>query len=85
MKAEFDDVLDAAFWRAEEATLGNMVNRVGKAAGVAALDLFRGPEGRAYAYASHELLEHWEAFPRPSLARFEAQWLDARLWGEGRS
>ncbi|QTF71753.1 hypothetical protein [Arthrobacter woluwensis] len=85
MKAEFDAALEDAYWRAEEATNGYMVNRLGKAAGIAALDLFRGPESRAYTYASHELLEHWEAFPRPSLARFEAQWLDLRLWGEGRS
>lgn len=39
------------------------------------LSLFTGSAARAYRFASEELLEHWEKYPRLSLAAFEARWL----------
>lgn len=81
MKAEYDAHAEAAYWAAEEATNGFMVNRSGKADGVSALSLFSGSAVRAYRYASEELLQHWVHYPRPVLPAFEAQWLAARVGG----
>ena len=83
MKAAFHDHREAAFFRAEEATHGFMVNREGRAAGATGEDLFSGPEARARRFASDELLEHWEAFPRPSMVAFEREWLELRQWSSG--
>ncbi|MFK0071780.1 hypothetical protein [Arthrobacter woluwensis] len=34
---------------------------------------FSGPEARARKLASDELLDHWEAFPPPSMVAFELE------------
>lgn len=79
MKAEFDAALAAAYGLAETETNGNLVNRKGKAKGLVGWDLFTGPEIRARAYASEELLEHWEKHARPNLNLFEQQWTESRI------
>jgi hypothetical protein len=75
----YDAVLLSAYARAEEATNGALLNARGRAAaGVTAISLFMGPAVRAYAYASPELVEHWEKYPRMTFADFERQWLRNR-------
>lgn len=63
---------------AERATNGYMLNARGRAAGIDPLSLFMGNEARAAAYASEELLAHWETRPRPTFAKFERQWLEVQ-------
>lgn len=77
-RAEYDLLLFAAFDRAEEATLGAMLNDRGRARGVDPFSLFMGPEVRALAYASEELIEHWSEYPRVTFAAFERQWSQDR-------
>ncbi|MBQ9916906.1 MAG: hypothetical protein IJO71_06865 [Microbacterium sp.] len=77
-RAAFDEVLHSAYTRAEIATNGALLNDRGRRAEVDAVSLFMGPQVRAHAYASPELLEHWEEHPRVTYAEFERQWVAAR-------
>lgn len=77
-RAEYDLLLYAAFERAEKATRGAMLNARGRAKGVDPFSLLMGPQARARAYASEELLEHWAKHPRVTFAEFEAMWADER-------
>ncbi|MFG6277951.1 hypothetical protein [Microbacterium sp. 5K110] len=77
-RAAFDEVLEAAYSRAEEATNGALLNARGREARVKPRSIFYGPQVRALAYASPELLEHWEEHPRVTYAEFERQWVAAR-------
>ncbi len=79
----FDEVLEAAYARAVEATNGALLNERGRRAGVDGWSLFMGPQVRAFAYASPELVEHWESFPRVTFEEFERQWLQGRDEWEG--
>ncbi|MDF2920516.1 MAG: hypothetical protein K0S70_4734 [Microbacterium sp.] len=74
-RAEYNEVLYAAYKRAEEATSGALLNAKGRAAGIDSLSLFMGNAARAYCYASEELVEHWRQFPRVTFADFERRWL----------
>lgn len=74
----YDDVLVAAYQRAEEATNGRLLNARGVEAQVDALTLFMGPAVRAYAYASEELRDWWQQHPRLTYEDFERQWTAAR-------
>lgn len=78
MRADFDRALFEAFEDAENDTNGYLLNKAGRAEGIEPFSLFKGPEARAYRYASHELIEHWAKRPRLTLPAFEAQWLNAR-------
>lgn len=73
-RAEYDSVLYAQFEAAEEATRGAMLNARGRQKGIDPFSLFMGNETRALAYASEELVEHWESHPRVTYAAFEKQW-----------
>lgn len=73
-RAEYDETLYAQFEAAEEATWGALLNARGRARGIDPFSLFMGPEVRALAYASEELVEHWAAHPRITFAQFEKQW-----------
>lgn len=73
-RAVYDDTLYAQYEAAEEATRGAMLNARGRARGIDAFSLFMGPEVRALAYASEELIEHWATHPRVTFAMFEKQW-----------
>ena len=54
-------------WRAAEAaTNGYMLNRVGRSLGIDERSLFTGPEARVVKYASAELIEWFQAHPRPT-------------------
>jgi hypothetical protein len=48
-----------------------MLNRRGREARIDERTLFTGPEKRARAYASEELLNYWETHPRPTEAYFQ--------------
>ncbi|KTS09058.1 hypothetical protein [Microbacterium testaceum] len=74
-RASFNDLLYAAYERAEAETNGALLNADGRAQGVDALSLFMGSEIRAHRYASPELLDHWERYPRVTFESFERQWL----------
>lgn len=70
--------IDRAWADAENGIQGGvLLNRRGREAGVDERSLFTGPEKRARAYASPELLEWWEHNPRPTQAYFEGQ--DTRI------
>ena len=73
-RAEYDDILHAQYMAAEEATRGAMLNARGREKGIDPFSLFMGNETRALAYASEELVEHWQQHPRITYARFEQQW-----------
>ena len=74
-RAEYDEHLWAAYTRAEIATRGALLNARGRAKGIDPVSLFMGPWVRARAYASEELLEHWEQHPRVPFGVFERQWM----------
>jgi hypothetical protein len=74
----YDSVLTLAYDRAEEATNGALLNARGRAKGINPATLFLGPAVRAYAYASPELVDHWEKHPRVTFAEFERRWMSER-------
>lgn len=69
--------LEAQLAAAEMATRGVLLNKRGRAAGIAPESLFLGPASRARAYASDELTEFWATTPRLTYAAFERQWWDS--------
>lgn len=71
LREEFELVREAAFERPHEDTNGVLLNARGKRAGIDAYSLFMGNEARALAYASPELVEHWQSWPRPVFDQFE--------------
>lgn len=77
-REDYDMHLYAQYVRAEASTNGAMLNARGQRAGIDALSLFMGNERRALAYASPELIEHWQTTPRVNFAEYERQWLAAR-------
>lgn len=81
MRSEFDLVLEAAYAKAEESTNGCLLNRRGRAEGIDPYSILTGPYVRVLAFASPELIEHFEAVGRPSLARFEREWLHSHTEG----
>ncbi|AUG29579.1 MULTISPECIES: hypothetical protein [Microbacterium] len=77
-RAEYDQVLYARYERAAEACNEALLNERGRRKRIDPISLFMGPSIRAYAYASPELIEHWEAYPRLTYAEFELQWMSSR-------
>lgn len=73
-RAAYDDTLYQQYMAAEEATKGAMLNARGREKGIDPFTLFMGNQTRALAYASEELVEHWETHPRITYAKFEQQW-----------
>jgi hypothetical protein len=80
LRQDYEDYRLAAYARAEHELNGRLLNERGARAAVDALSLFMGPEVRARAYASEELIEHWRRFPRVTFASFERQMLEAEAW-----
>lgn len=78
-RAEYDETLYAQYVAAEQATNGAMLNARGREKGIDPFSLFMGPEVRALAYASEELVEHWQTNPRVTFEKFEKQWQRNRL------
>ncbi len=75
-RAEYQDLIEAAYVAAETETSGKLLNDRGRAAGIDPFSLFKGPAIRAYAYASPELVEHWSRWPRVTFADYERQWFE---------
>lgn len=73
-RADYELALYAAYVRAEAATNGALLNDRGRARDIDPLSLFMGPEIRAHAYASEELMDHWAIWPRVTFASFERTW-----------
>jgi hypothetical protein len=63
---EYQDEVYRQWLAAEAETKGYMLNARGRAAGINERSLFTGPESRVNAYASRELLDWFEAHPRPT-------------------
>lgn len=78
MRSAYQDYLEAHMQAAETATNGYMLNARGRAAGIRSDYLFTSGPSVAKAYASEELTAFWARTPRPTLARFEAGWVDQR-------
>ena len=76
VRAEYENYREAAYERAETDCNGALLNERGKKAGVDPYSLFMGNAARAYAYASEELVEHWERYPRLTFTDFERQQLE---------
>lgn len=74
-RADYELSLYSQYLRAEAETNCALLNERGRRRGIDPLSLFMGPELRAVAYASEELLEHWAREPRVTFARFEGQWM----------
>ncbi len=72
LNTEWRDVIEAQFVAAEEATRGNLLNARGRERQVDAFSLFYGPDVRARAYASEELIAFWSTTPRVTFADYEA-------------
>lgn len=77
-REEFELMLLSSYDRAAAATNDRLVNERGRAKGVESISLFMGSWVRAKAYASEELLEHWERYPRVTFEEFERQWMNGR-------
>lgn len=73
MRADFEVVREAAYRTALDDCNGVLLNARGKKADIDPYSLFMGPEARAHAYASRELIDHWATHTRPTLAAYERQ------------
>lgn len=73
MRADYELMRDAAFELACNETRGVMLNARGLKAGIDPWSLFIGPAVRAHAYASEELIEHWQRHPRITIEQYERQ------------
>lgn len=73
VRAEFEIFRENAYRRANDDLGGVLLNARGKKAGLDPYSLFIGPAARAYAYASEELVEHWQRYPRMTFEQFERQ------------
>lgn len=73
IRDEYEHILDAAYQRAELDCNARLLNRRGEQKGIRPLDLFMSNTTFARAYASEELLEHWQHHPRPTFAAYERQ------------
>jgi hypothetical protein len=67
-ESEYRDEVYRQWLAAENATNGYMLNREGKRRDIDERTLFTGPESRVAKYASPELVEFFEANPRPTRA-----------------
>jgi hypothetical protein len=76
LRADYEDLRNAAYLQAEEATRGALLNARGRRAGIDPYSLFMGNEARAHAYASPELIEWWRDHPRVTFAAYERQMIE---------
>lgn len=81
MRDEFELVRHAQYERAVAELRGELLNRRGQENHIDPFSLFLGPESRAIAYASEELLEWWSDRPqnrRWTVTEYEQNWLAQR-------
>ena len=77
-RADYELAMDAAYERAASECNDRLLNNRGQAAGITSRSLFMGSHNRAYAYASEELRDHWQRYPRITFEAFERQWMRGR-------
>jgi len=77
-REDYELALYANYVRAEAATNGALLNERGRKRDIDPFTLFMGNHVRAHAYASAELIEHWETHPRVTFAAFERRWVAER-------
>lgn len=85
MRDDFELFRNAQYERAVSELRGELLNRRGQQNHVEAYSLFLGPEARAMAYASEELIEWWNEATmnrRMTVEEFEIEWLRARTYDE---
>jgi hypothetical protein len=75
-RAAFEDARLAAYVLAEDECNTHLLNARGERAGIDPYSLFMGTTARAYAYASEELIDHWQRRPRPIQRDFLAQYVN---------
>lgn len=80
VRAEFELYREAQYTRAETELNSVLLNRRGKRARIDAYSLFIGPEVRALAYASEELVEWWTRHPRLTFEQYERSRVES-FWG----
>lgn len=73
IREEFEVMREAAYELAHEECHGVLLNARGRQAGISPYSLFIGSAIRAYAYASPELVEHWQTHPRVTFEQYERQ------------
>jgi hypothetical protein len=64
LRSDWLDQIESLYLAAEAATRGHLLNRRGRDCGIDPRSLFYGSQIRASAYASDELIEHWQTHPR---------------------
>ena len=79
MSMDFMNYVDDAYNKALEATAGVLVNAEGRAKHIDGYILFRSNRAFSRKYASEELLEHWEQYPRLTMVEYELQWMSSRM------
>lgn len=79
MSVDFFNYVDDAYNKALEATNGVLVNSLGRSKKIDGYILFRSTKAFAQKYASEELIEWWQAYPRLTMNEFERQWLSGRM------
>lgn len=80
-QSAFREHAELAYYAAESATAGHMLNTAGKRAKVNPRSLFTGPEDRARKYASDDLLKFWQDNGRLTVEDFVA----SAIGGRGRA
>jgi len=76
MRRDYQDVLEAQYAAAEEATNGYMVTAEGQSWGWSGWSVFTSNPTTQAAHGSPELLEWLREHPRLTLAEFERQWAE---------
>ncbi|WP_375000194.1 hypothetical protein [Aeromicrobium sp. CTD01-1L150] len=71
VRRDYADFLEAQYAAAEHICRGNLLNKRGRRSGIDPFTLFSGPQVRAHAYASEELIEFWRTTPRVTFTEFE--------------
>lgn len=83
-ESDYRDEVYRNWLMAEAETNGYMLNKAGKAAGIDERSLFTGPESRVAKYASRELLDFFDAHPRPTRASYLGSAAERRAHLAGR-
>lgn len=72
----FNEIADEAYFAAEEACNGELLNKEGMRKDIHPRSLFKNQEARALKYASEELLRHWQVVGRLTVEQYRADLLE---------
>lgn len=79
MRADYLGHVDSEYDKALEFCSGVLVNNQGREQHVDGYDLLKGTQARADRYASEELKEYWDHYPRLSVLDYELMWMSGQL------